>query len=65
MVKEYLVEVESCDDSTDIIIQANDAKFAIIKELADKITKASAYGCQPRMSIREIVEADKGLAVDE
>lgn len=65
MVKEYLVEVESCDDSTDIIIRANDSEFAVIKALADQITKRSAYGYQPRMSIREVVEADKRRLDDE
>ena len=65
MAKEYLVVVQGCDDSTDIIIQADDIKFDIIKELADQVTKASTYGCQPVMSIREATEADKRRLEDE
>ena len=65
MAKEYLVVVQGCDDSTGIIIQADDIKFDIIKELADQVTEASTYGCQPRMSIREATEADKRRLEDE
>lgn len=65
MAKEYLVEVSGCDDATVLIIQAEDAEFAIIKELADKVTEASTYACQPTMSIREATEDDKRRLEDE
>lgn len=65
MAKEYLVEVTGCDDSTDFIIQADDIEFAVIKNLAERVTEASANGCQPTMSIREATEADKRRLEDE
>ena len=65
MAKEYLVEVTGCDDSTDFIIQADDAEFAVIKKFADRVTEASANQCQPEMSIREATESDKRRLEDE
>ena len=65
MAKEYLVEVTGCDDSTNFIIQADDIEFAVMKNLADRATEASANGCQPTMSIREATEADKRRLEDE
>ena len=65
MAKEYLVEVTGCDDSTNFIIQASDIEFAVIKKLAERVTEASANGCQPVMSIREATEADKRRLEDE
>lgn len=65
MAKEYLVEVAGCDDSTFLIIQADDIEFAVIKNLAERVTEASAYGCQPVMSIREATEVDKRRLEDE
>ena len=65
MAKEYLVEVTGCDDSTDFIIQADDIEFAVIKKLAERVTEASANGCQPTMSIREATEVDKRRLEDE
>ena len=65
MAKEYLVKVVGCDDSTDFIIQATDAEFAVIKKLAERVTEASANHCQPDMSIREATKADKRRLEDE
>ena len=65
MAKEYLVEVTGCYDSTDFIIQADDIEFAVIKKLAERVTEASANGCQPTMSIREATEVDKRRLEDE
>ena len=65
MAKEYLVEVTGCDDSTDFIIQADDVEFSIIKKFAERVTEASANGCQPVMSIREATEVDKRRLEDE
>ena len=65
MAKEYLVEVVGCDDSTNFIIQADDIEFAVIKNLAERVTEASANGCRPVMRIREATEADKRRLEDE
>ena len=65
MAKEYLVEIFGCDDSTKLIIQADDIQFSVMKNLADRATEASANGCQPTMSVREATEADKRRLEDE
>ena len=65
MAKDYLVEIFGCDDSTELIIQADDIQFSVMKNLADRATETSANGCQPTMSIREATEADKRRLEDE
>lgn len=65
MAKEYLVEVDGCDDSTSLIIRLDDAEFAIIEELASRVTEASTYVCKPTMDIRLATEADKRRLKDE
>ena len=65
MAKEYLVAASHCNDETVIIIQADDAEIAVIKDLADRVTEASGYCCQPTMRVREATEADKRELVDE
>ena len=65
MAKEYLVKVTGCDDVTELIIQADDIQFSVMKKLAERVTEASANGCQPVMSIREATEADKRRLEDE
>lgn len=65
MAKEYLVEVDGCDDATVLIIQATDAEFAVIDALASRVAEASKYVCQPTMDIREATEDDKRRLKDE
>ena len=65
MAKEYLVKVTGCDDVTELIIQADDIQFSVMKKLAERVTEASANGCQPVMSIREATEVDKRRLEDE
>ena len=65
MAKEYLVEVTGCDDATELIIQADDIQFSVMKKLAERVAEASDTHCQPVMSICEATEADKRRLEDE
>ena len=65
MTKEYLVEIFGCDDATELIIQADDIQFSVMKNLAERVAETSTNHCQPTMSIREATEADKRRLEDE
>ena len=65
MAKEYLVKVVGCDDSTDFIIQADDAEFAVILKFARKVNEKSADFCQPTISIYKATQEDKRRLEDE
>ena len=65
MAKEYLVKVTGCDDVTELIIQADDIQFSVMKKLAERVAEASTNHCQPVMSICEATEADKRRLEDE
>ena len=65
MAKEYLVEIFGCDDATELIIQADDIQFSVMKKLAERVAEASTNHCQPVMSICEATEADKKRLEDE
>ena len=65
MAKEYLVEVLGCDDSTSLIIEAEDSEFLAIKKLVEQVNEKSDDLCQPTMSIHEATQADKRWVEDE
>lgn len=49
--KVYRVVVSGCDDTTVLDIELTDAEFAAVKRVADAVTAASTYGCEPRMYV--------------
>lgn len=49
----YRVSVVGCDDQTDITIELTDAEAAAVEHVAEAITAASAYPCQPVMNVAE------------
>ena len=55
----YKITVHGCDDSTGITHILLDEEYELLKEIADKITKASTYGCMPTMEIE--LEEDEEL----
>ena len=65
MAKEYLIKVVGCDDSTEVIIQADDIEFAAILNLARKVNEKSDDLCQPTMSIYKATQAVKRRLEDE
>lgn len=48
----YQIAVHGCDDSTYIEKELNEEQFKFLSEVADEITKASTYGCEPTMSVK-------------
>ena len=54
MKEKYKIEVDGCDDTTELEIELSDFEYLFVKDLAKKITAASTCGCQPRMSISKI-----------
>lgn len=56
----YSVIVSGCDDSTIVDIELTDVEAATVRRLADLVTAASGYGCQPVM---RITPHGDGLAV--
>ena len=50
---------------TELIIQADDIQFSVMKKLAERVAEASTNHCQPVMSICEATEADKRRLGDE
>lgn len=57
-MKKYKVCVDGCDDSTSIEIELTDEQAETVRNVAERITEASTYGCMPKMSIDE-VKADE------
>ena len=47
----YQIAVHGCDDSTYIEKELTDEQFKFLLEIADAITKASTYGCEPTMTV--------------
>ena len=48
----YRVRVSGCDDSTAIEIELTPAEADVVRRVADSVTAASGYQCQPTMTIR-------------
>ena len=55
----YLITVRGCDDSTGITIELTDIEYGVVKKIADAVTKASEYGCMPKMYITNIENANE------
>ena len=53
MKKVYEISVHGCDDSTTIKQELTFEEYELLKEIAEKITNTSSYGCMPTMGIRE------------
>lgn len=53
MKKIYEISVHGCDDSTTIKQELTFEEYELLKEIAEKITNTSYYGCMPTMGIRE------------
>ncbi len=51
----YLIELEGCDATTRLVITLNPAEVEVVRLLVDETKRASEYGCEPRMSIRDFV----------
>ena len=59
MKKMYEISVHGCDDSTTIKQELTLEEYELLKEIAEKVTNASTYGCMPTMGIEEIKEVTK------
>lgn len=55
-MKKYKIFVSGCDDSTEVVLKLTDEQVEFVKGLADEVTKASSYRCQPTMEIFEYSE---------
>lgn len=53
MKKTYVITVEGCDDSTRIEYALTETQAKLLKDIAEKITKASTYTCMPCMDVEE------------
>lgn len=47
----HYITVSGCDDSTTVTMDVTEPEFEFLRRLAEQITAASSYGCQPRMSL--------------
>ena len=47
----YEIIVDGCDDSTSIELELTESEFTLVEGIAHLITKASTYGCMPRMYV--------------
>lgn len=58
-MKDYLIAVHGCDDSTHVSMTLTDEQAALLSELAEKVEKASTYQCMPTMEIKLLEEASE------
>ena len=49
----YEISVHGCDDSTTIKQELTFEEYELLKEIAEKITNTSTYGCMPTMTVRK------------
>ena len=64
MKKMYEIAVHGCDDSTTIKQELTFEEYELLKEIAEKITNTSSYGCMPTMGIRAVKNDRIELWVD-
>ena len=50
------VSVVGCDDSTHVEVPVDEKELRFLLELAESITEATTYDCQPRLSVKVISE---------
>jgi hypothetical protein len=58
MKKPYKITVSGCDDSTSIVVELTNPERATVEMVAQQITAASTYGCEPSMTITDAVPGD-------
>ena len=46
------INVDGCDDYTEVNIKCTEEQFAFLKVVARKVTKKSECVCQPTMSVK-------------
>ena len=56
--KKYVITVDGCDDSTEIIKELTLEEYELLVDVSAEITDASEYTCMPRMEITEYNEED-------
>jgi hypothetical protein len=52
-MKWYRITAHGCDANTKVRLQLTDEQAHTVSTVADAITTASTFGCEPRLSIRE------------
>jgi hypothetical protein len=52
----YRITVTGCDDDNTVDLDLTDAEVTFAKRLAEALTEASQYGCQPRMRVEPTPE---------
>ena len=56
--KKYVITVDGCDDSTEIIKELTLEEYELLVDVSAEITDASEYTCMPRMDIIKYNEED-------
>ncbi|MDG3012405.1 hypothetical protein G4X40_19885 [Rhodococcus sp. D2-41] len=47
----YTVAAKGCDDNTRVEIELTDTEAAAVRKVAEAVTAASTYSCEPRLYI--------------
>jgi hypothetical protein len=47
----YRITVSGCDDETTVDLDMTGAEVAFAEKLAEAVTEASEYSCQPKMRV--------------
>lgn len=47
----YQVKLSGCDDSTRFVVDLDDAEAAAVERVAELSRQASAFSCQPSMTL--------------
>lgn len=50
----YQIRMSGCDDSTVFVMDLTDAEAALLGRVAARAFQASAFECQPRMTISPV-----------
>lgn len=56
MKQRYKISVNGCDDSTEFVMDLDEAEAALIMKVAEICTNTSTYGCMPTMDVELLEE---------
>lgn len=56
--KDYAFNVSGCDDRTFLVLNLDDDQAQTIRTFTERVTRRSAYGCQPIITMREASEGE-------
>ncbi|MFJ9558223.1 hypothetical protein ACIRPH_30835 [Nocardiopsis sp. NPDC101807] len=61
----YLFRAKGCDETTRVVLDLTDDEAATARRIADAITAASDYSCEPRLYVVPVSEVDEDELPEE